>query len=829
MNTATAAQSQFILRRADRAAVFEFGPKQLRIAFCSPSSVRVTYTEGRPFQDRPSRIVTSGKTRVEFDQSEDDQAYSLSTSALTVKVQKQSGALSYHDAEGRLLTREPDRGGKWLAPKKLFRNVFAQDASVVTASHVDGVRAAAADCEQVFDRNVFEAKLEFCFAPDEALFGLGSHEEGYGNLRGKSRELYQQNLKAVVPFLISSRGYGVLLDCCSLMTFHDDAHGSYWWADAVDELDYYVIAGGACDEVMRGYYRLTGAAPLPPKWAFGYIQSKERYVTAQEMIDVVREYRRRHIPLDAVVLDWKSWPNGQGWGQKSLDPARFPNPEAFISELHEMNAQLMVSIWSIMTGGCPDQTELLGHNLMLGNESTYNAFLPEARSLYWKQAERGLFSKGVDAWWCDCTEPFESDWHGAMKPEPHLRLARNTEEAKRYLDAAEINAYSLVHSQGIYEGQRAATSDKRVLNLTRSAYAGQHRYGAVTWNGDITATWETLRRCIPEGVNFCASGEPYWTVDIGGFFVSNDASLWFWRGDFTDGCRGLTDINALAPDPNDRGCQDRGYWELYTRWLQYGVFLPMFRSHGTDAAREIWRFGEERTPFYDVIARYIRLRYELMPYIYSLAAAVTREGSPMMRAVALEFPHDSKTHDLLDQYLFGPSLLVCPVTRPMYYAPQSRPLRNVAYTRSVYLPAGRRWFNFWTDALYEGGQRIETDAPLETMPLFVPEGSIIPMSDVVEFTGQRPEAPYEIRVFTGRDAQFTVYEDSGDGYEYESGAFALVRLLWSEKEGKLTIAKRVGNFSGMVASREYRIILICKDGRATRTVMYAGEEVHIAL
>ncbi|HLI03065.1 MAG TPA: glycoside hydrolase family 31 protein [Terracidiphilus sp.] len=827
MNTTAAEQSPFTLRRVDRAAIIECGRRRLRIVFCSPCSVRVTYTEGRDFRDRPSRIVTAGNTCVDFELREDDRAYVLSTSSLTVKVLRQSGALSYYGAGGKLLTREPDRGGKWLTPKKLFRNVYAQDAPVITASHVDGVRATASACEQVFDRDAFEAKLEFCFAQDEALFGLGSHEEGYGNLRGKSRELYQQNLKAAVPFLISTRGYGVLFDCCSLMTFHDDAHGSYWWADAVDELDYYVIAGGAVEGVMRGYYELTGTAPLPPKWAFGYIQSKERYVTAQEMIDVVREYRRRHIPLDAIVLDWKSWPNGQGWGQKSLDPVRFPDPEAFISKLHEMGARLMVSIWPIMTGSCPDQIELLRRNLMLGNGSTYNAFAPEARALYWKQAERGLFSKGVDAWWCDCTEPFESDWQGAVKPEPHLRLAKNTEEARRYLDAAEINAFSLLHSQGIYEGQRAVTGDKRVLNLTRSAYAGQHRYGTVTWNGDISATWETLRRCIPEGVNFCASGEPYWTVDIGGFFVGSDPSLWFWRGDFQDGCRGLTDMNALAPDPDDRGCRDRGYWELYTRWLQYGAFLPMFRSHGTDAAREIWRFGEEGTPFYDVIARYIRLRYELMPYIYSLAAAVTLHGSPMMRPVAWQFPGDLKTHGLLDQYLFGPSFLVCPVTSPMYFAPQSRPLEGVARTRSVYLPAGRHWFDFWTDALYEGGRQIEADAPLETMPLFVPEGSIIPMSEAVEFVDQRPDAPYEIRVYAGRDAQFAIYEDSGDGYEYESGAFALIRLFWSEMDRKLTIAKREGTFAGMTPSREYRMILISRHGRAARTITYAGEEVDI--
>lgn len=821
------APGNFLLSSLDRNAVFECGERRLRVTFCGPSCARVTCTEGKPFQDRPSRIVAAPQDPAEFGFSEDDQAWHLSTSAMSVRVGKRSGALSYYDAGGRLLTREPERGGRWLTPKKLFRNIFSADAATITASHVDGVRAASIASETVVDRDAFEAKLEFCFARDEALFGLGSHEEGYGNLRGRSRELYQQNLKAVVPFLISTRGYGVLLDCCSLMTFHDDAHGSYWWADAVDELDYYVVQGGTCDEVMRGYYRLTGAAPLPPKWAFGYIQSKERYVTAAEMLEVVREYRRRRIPLDAVVLDWKSWPNGRGWGQKSLDPARFPDPEAFVAELHGLGAKLMVSIWPIMTGGCPDQKELIDRNLMLGNGSTYNAFLPEARSLYWSQAERGLFARGVDAWWCDCTEPFESDWQGAVKPEPHVRLAKNTEEAKRYLDWAEINAYSLLHSQGIYEGQRAATRRKRVLNLTRSAYAGQHRYGTFTWNGDISATWETLQRCIPEGVNFCASGEPYWTVDIGGFFVANDPALWFWRGDYQEGCRGLTDMEAAAPDPDDRGCQDRGYWELYTRWLQYAAFLPMFRSHGTDAAREIWRFGDEGTPFYDAIARYIRLRYQWLPYIYSLAAAVTREGAPMMRAVALAFPEDAETHNLPDQYLFGPSLLVCPVTHPMYYLSGSRPLEDVARSRSIYLPAGRRWFDFWTEAVLAGGQTIDADAPLDIIPLFVSEGTILPLTEASQFTDQAPEAPYEIRVYTGRDAEFTIYEDAGDGYEYETGASARIELGWCEGKRRLTIGRRRGRFEGMVESRDYRIVFISDAGREVRSLRYVGEEIQI--
>ena len=582
--------------------VFREDDRRLRIRFVTNSIVRITYTQGREFMDRPSRIVVAPADEVAFALRTEEQQYVISTGMLNVTVNKYTGALSYFDSTDTVLMREPAGGGRSLKTKPVTRNVFRGNSAIATVQGIDGARVTAAEYDTVFDRDAFEAKLEFVFADGEALFGLGSHEEGYGNLRGHSRDLYQQNMKAVVPHLVSTRGYSVLLDCGSLMTFHDDEQGSFWWADVVDELDYYVIYGGTFDGVMRGYRHLTGATPLPPKWAFGYVQSKERYVTAEEMIKVVAEYRRRSIPLDCVVLDWKSWPNGDGWGQKSFDPLRFPDPESFTKKLHELGAKLMVSIWPIMTGGCENQRELNEHGLMLGNQSTYNAFVPEARARYWEQARRGLFELGVDAWWCDCTEPFEADWNGAEKPSRAERLSINTEASKRYLDAGEINTYSLVHSQGIYEGQRSLRSDKRVLNLTRSSYAGQHRYGSFTWNGDVCATWETLRHCIPEGVNFCATGEAYWTVDAGGFFVGNRPDLWFWRGDYPGGSRGLTPMDALSPDGNDTGSTDLGFWELYTRWLQYAAFLPMFRSHGTDVPREIWRFGEEGSPFYDAIA-----------------------------------------------------------------------------------------------------------------------------------------------------------------------------------------------------------------------------------
>lgn len=819
----------FVLDNNDGAANFASeGGQRLQIAFVTPSIARIRCTNAASFGEVFSRIVVTQQTWTNYEMEEQADCYVIASPSLRIELNKISGALTYRRCNGSLLFREPDHGGRWLTVKPLYRNVFHRDAEVAFGINIDGARAVLAPDETVFDRNALETKLEFVFSENEALYGLGSHEEGYGNLRGHSRELYQQNMKAVVPYFVSTRGYGVLLDCCSFMTFHDDALGSYWWADAVDELRFYVIEGETFDQVTQGYYALTGAAPMLPKWALGYLQSKERYVNAEELLNVVAEYRSRRIPLDAVILDWKSWPNdGGGWGQKSFDPIRFPDPAAMTNALHKMGARLMVSIWPIMTGGSPNQRELLEKDLMLGNQSTYNAFLSEGRSCYWKQAKAGLFDHGVDAWWCDCTEPFEADWSGAVKPEPHLRVTINTQQSKLYLDTADINAYSLLHSQGIYEGQRHADSSKRVVNLTRSSYAGQHRYGTVTWSGDICGTWESLRRSIPEGLNFCAAGEPFWTLDIGGFFVNYDTRYWFWRGDYSAGCRGLTDANALEPDPNDDGSKDKGYWELYTRWLQYAAFLPLFRSHGTDIAREIWRFGEEGSPFYDAIAGSIRLRYRFLPYLYSLLAAVSRKGVMMMRALALEFPDDLATHSIDDQYLLGFSLLVCPVITPMYYEQDSRPIANSTKTRLVYLPGASAWFNFWTNLPYAGGQTLVGDAPLDRLPLYVRAGSIVPMTDAMQFVDEMPGAPYEIHVYCGADAEFELYEDAGDGYDYESGAFALIRLEWSEIRRTLTIAARVGGFPSMVHQREYRIVFISAAHVKKRFVTYAGERLQI--
>ncbi len=644
----------------------------------SPCAIRVRFSLLPEFSPKDSLIVTAKpEPEIAYTVEETPESLILATSAVTIAIQRQTLAFTYFDRQGRVLTKEPDRGGKTLDPVDVLVSVFDESTTIESRDNADGVRMDARNVRQVVDRKAYHTKLEFEWVEGEALYGLGSHEEGMFNLRGQHQYLYQQNMKAVVPVLISTRGYGVFIDSCSLMTFHDDAFGSYLWSDVDDALDYYFLYGPEFDQIVHEIRTLTGRSPMLPKWAFGYVQSKERYVTQAELIDIAREYRRRELPLDCIVLDWKSW-TGDLWGQKTFDPQRFPNPSQMTADLHDLHTRMMISIWPIMRPGGANWQEMKDNAYLLGNQATYNAFSPEARACYWEQANQGLFSHGIDAWWCDCTEPFEADWKGANKPEPEERLRINTEEAKRYLDPEQINAYSLLHSQGIYEGQRRAAKEKRVINLTRSAYLGQQRYATVTWSGDTAARWETFRRQIAEGLNFCATGMPYWTLDIGGFFVKRKPEMWFWSGDY------------------DEGVADLGYRELFVRWFQYGAFLPMFRTHGTDTPREIWRFGEPGEPFYDALVSALELRYRLLPYIYSLAGWTTHHDYTMLRALPFDFRADPATYDVRDQYLFGPALMVNPVTRPMLYDVGSQPLKGIPQTRPVYLPSGADWVDFWT-------------------------------------------------------------------------------------------------------------------------------------
>jgi alpha-D-xyloside xylohydrolase len=784
----------------------------------SPRTIRIRYTLEPQLSGKPSLMVlplAEDPPRVPFEVRETATELVLTTGLLSVEIDLASGRLTYRDAGGVLLTREPAGAGRTLERIDVLRSVF--DDAIVVENHdnVDGVRIAALGVRQVVDRVAYHTKLEFEWQHGEALYGLGSHEEGMFNLRGQHQYLYQENLKVSVPVLLSTRGYGVFMDCTSLVTFHDDAFGSYLWGDVDEELDYYVMVGPEFDQIIAELRTLTGRAPMLPRWAFGYIQSKERYENQGELVDIAREYRRRQLPLDCVVLDWKSW-TGDLWGQKSLDPDRFPDPGRLTRELHALGVRLMVSIWPIMREGGDDWRELEARGQLLGNRATYNAFDPAARQTFWQQAERGLFTHGVDAWWSDCTEPFEADWSGEVKPEPEERMRINTEEAKRYLDPELINAYALAHAEGIYAGQRAAGDEKRVVNMTRSALAGQQRFGNVSWSGDVTATWETLRRQIADALNFSVTGLPYWTTDIGGFFAGRRPNLWFWAGDF------------------DEGVADAGYRELYLRWFQFAAWLPIFRAHGTDTPREVWRFGDPGEPVYDALADALRLRYLLLPYVYSLGAWTTHRNYTLLRGLPFDFRSDPRTYEVADEFMFGPAFLVCPVTLPMFHGPGSRSIDDQPRTRPVYLPAGNQWFNFWTDELLDGGQTLEADAPLKQIPLFVRAGSIIPMGPARQHADEAPDARLELHIYPGRDTSFSLYEDEGDSYRYESGAFAMIEFSWHEAERRLTIGQRVGEYPGMSAEREIVAILHAERGAAaesgrvmpsTQVVCFTGQAV----
>jgi len=788
---------------------------QLALTPYTARSVRIRYTLGEQFSARQSLIVVAQpKADIAFTVAETPGHLLFSTAELVIEINRQTGAFTYRDRRGNLLTKEPERGGKTLEPTPVSVTVFDESAMGEIREDADGVRVRGHEGRQVVNRQAYHTRLEFEWAPGEALYGLGSHEEGVLNLRGQHQYLYQQNMKAVVPVLVSTRGYGILLDSTSLITFHDDAFGSYLWTDVDDELDYYFIYGPEFDQIIHELRHLTGRAPMLPKWAFGYIQSKERYTCQEELVQVVRKYRARGLPLDCIVLDWKSW-TGDLWGQKTLDPARFPAPKRMMEELHALHAHLMVSIWPIMRPGGSDWQEMHEQGCLLGNQATYNAFSEAARALYWRQANDGLFVHGIDAWWCDCTEPFEADWRGAIKPEPEERMRINTEEAKRYLDPEFINAYSLLHSRGIYEGQRGVTATKRVVNLTRSAYAGQQRYATITWSGDVTATWDTLRRQIAAGLNFCVTGLPYWTTDIGGFFVRRRPDLWFWQGDY------------------DLGVADLGYRELYVRWFQLGAFLPIFRAHGTDTPREIWHFGEPGDPMYEALVKFLHLRYRLLPYIYSLAGWVTHRDYTMLRTLPFDFRHDPATYDVRDQFMFGPAFLVAPVTQPMYYTTGSRPLAGVSKSRPVYLPAGCDWHDFWTDRRLQGGQTILANAPLDLLPLYVRAGSIIPLGPQRQHVDDLPDAPLELHVYPGCDGDFQLYEDEGNGYNYEIGAYSTIDVVWQDAPRRLILGARTGCFPGMAEQRAFRAVLHDSGGDVSsgagqvRSFLYSGASLTV--
>lgn len=709
--------------------------------------------------------------------------------------------------------REVVLAGAALLPTDVVRyTTGGEPPRVEIVKTVDGQRTQISNLRPVVERRAFTGTVDFRIPKSAAIYGLGQDETGVFNKRGIKQYLYQHNMRTPMPFFATSLGYGVFFDCGSLMTYDDTGEYTRMTLDTIDQIDLYLLCG-SMDEMVRGIRYLTGTATLLPKWAFGYIQSRERYRTQDEMLEIANRYRALGVPLDCVVQDWKTW-SGDFWGQKTVDLERYPDLADMNRQLHEKNVHSMVSIWPNMAQGGEDHREFAETNTLLGDYSTYDAFSPEARALYWKQLTRELVPGGFDAWWCDSTEPFTApDWCGERLLPEEERYDLVGGEHKKYLDPAEANLYALMHAKGIYEHQRAAKTDARVMNLTRSGYPGIQQYGVALWAGDTSARWDVLKGDIAKGLSLCLSGIPFWTVDIGAFFVGGTACwrkwcgdpdakpVWFWAGDY------------------DKGVDDPAYRELYVRWLQLGAFLPLFRSHGTDTPREIWNFGREGEPFYDAIHQMIRLRYALMPYIYSMAMRVALEDYTMMRALVFDFPADEKAQLIDDAFLFGDSLLVCPVTKPMFYG-KSGALPEKC-ERVCYLPKGCAWIDYWSGERYTGGQSVKIKAKLSEIPLFVRAGSILLMQQPTMYAGQEADA-LELKIYRGADCSCVYYQDDGTTYAYERGELEEIRFYWDDAREELTIRE----------IRKYRtqpVRMIIRMEQYETIIRYDGGEKRLSL
>ena len=765
--------------------------------------IRCVYTKEEKV-DPPSILVVDQKPSTTLHVQELENAFQIETESIGLMIDKETLNFTWFDKTlDKLLLKE---AGKSLAKRDLIQySTEGEDPIIDHVKTVDGERSFIQNLKMSITGEAYRAKLFFHWQEDEAIHGLGQFEEGIYNYRGHNQYLYQHNMRIPIPFFVSSKGYGIFMDCGSLMTFQDDFNGSYIFMDTVKQLDYYFISGQSLDEIISGYRQLTGKGVMLPKWALGYIQSKEAYKTQDEFVAVAKEYRERNVPIDCLVQDWNTWEPGK-WGQKTVDKSRYPDLRKMNETLHDMNIHTMVSIWPNTNVGSDNHREFAGAGYLLEDYSTYNAFCERARKMYWDQANQELFSGGFDSWWCDSSEPFSGpDWCGEEKKEPWERYQLVGGEHKKFLHPTQANMYSLVHAQGIYENQRITNPDKRVLNLTRSGYAGSQRYGTVLWSGDTFASWETLRQQMKEGLNFAMSGLPYWTLDIGGFFVVGEAwqkrgcgqntnpnPLWFWKGEY------------------DEGVNDLGYRELYVRWLQYATFLPMFRAHGTDTPREIWAFGEPGEIYYDTIEAFIKLRYQLMPYLYSLAGGVWLEDGTIHRSLLFDFKEDKVAAGIWDQFMLGKEMMICPVIQPMVHQAKSQKIqKKPKEIRACYLPKGANWYDYWTNDYYIGGQWVEMPAPLERIPIFIKAGSIIPMMKGMEYANDIKGKEIEIHVYSGEDGEFTIYEDSGDAYDYEKGSYRTIKLRWKEGIQKLSIGRAVGNYQGMPEKPAYKVFIIC--------------------
>ena len=754
----------------------------IEIQFVSPEIVRVVKApEGRSFTKKSLSVVKSPES-MSVTTEKKGETVSLKSNAVRVDFNVGTGRISFFDKQGKALFTEKDYGAQFTP---------FNDAGNPT----------------------FSVRQAFLLDKDEAIYGLGQQQVDDLNQRNHKHFMRQRALYASVPIIQSTKGYGMFWDNYSPTTYTDNPQEMSFDSEVGECMDYYFMYGGNADGVIAQIRDLTGQAPMYPLWTFGFWQSRERYKSQQETMEVVDKYRELGIPLDGIIQDWQYWGPNSNWNSMNFDNPEFPDPQKMIDHVKKKNAKIMISIWASFGPDTNPYKDLEKINALFnfktwpadGGVKAYDAYNEKARDIYWEHLNKGLFSKGIDAWWTDSTEPDHLD---VQERDFDIPTAMGTYRSV-------VNAFPLMSNKGVYEHQRAVTSDKRVYLLTRCAFAGQQRYAANTWSGDVMCNWETFRKQIPTGLNFSLSGIPYWNTDIGGFFN------WPYHG----------------------GAENKAYHELYTRWFQYGTFLPMQRSHGSGVKKEIYNLGKKGDWVYDSEEKYINLRYALLPYLYSTGWQVTDNAGSFLRALFMDFNEDKKVHTISNQYMFGKAFLVTPVTRNMYVFSDKEQWKDPyedfskTGTQDVYLPKGTKWFDFWTGEALNGGQVVTKEVPIDIIPLYVRAGSIVPFGPKVQYSTEKKWNNLEIRIYPGADGEFVLYEDENDNYNYEKGAYSIIKFTWDDAKRTLNIADREGTFPGMLKSRKFNIVVVDKENgtgsvqstKFTKSVSYGGKKKSVKL
>ena len=690
------------------------------------------------------------------------------------------------------------------------------------------------------DRGSYRVRQTWAMATDEPLYGIGLLQNGKMNQRGEKRLMTQSNLDDYANVFQSQKGYGIYWDNYS-PTELDATEGLTLESQVGDAVDYYFLFGGTADGVIRELRQLTGHCPMLPLWTYGFHQSRERYKSQGELLEVVRKYRELGVPLDGIIQDWQYWGSNYNWNAMEFLNEEFQGAQRMIDDVHKRyNAHMSISIWASFGPKTKGYQQMEDKGYLMNFETwpqsglpmwpprmdypsgvrVYAPYTSEARDIYWQNLSR-LHKMGIDAWWMDSTDP---DHHSFKDSDLDEVIA--TADGQRGSYRSVRNAFPLATVEGVYDRQRAVDTDKRVFILTRSYFAGQQRTGANTWSGDIGSSWENLRKQVPICLNYTLTGNPQVNADIGGFFAGS--------------------YNTQGPNSATRNPQ---YQELYVRWMQFGALTPMMRSHGTDVYRELYYYGKPGEPVYEALVNAVRFRYRLLPYIYSTSWQVAKNDDSFMRALVMDFPQDRKVWDMNSEYLFGRALLAVPVTRPLYTEEKIVRTNELSgwnkdqtqgeqrngypavdwsqqHTYDAYLPAGATWYDFWTGQRHAGGQTVQATVPLDHSPLYVRAGSILPLGPDVHYASERPWDDLELIVYPGADGSFTLYEDEGDNYNYERGLYTEIPITWNDRSHTLTLHPRRGSFPGMLQSRQFRIHT---PNGSVRTLTYTGSKITLKL